>query len=74
MAQGDLPGALSSYRDSLAIRDRLTKIDPSNTDWQFGLSISYGEVGDVQMAQGDLPGALTSYREGLAINERGPAL
>jgi hypothetical protein len=29
-AQGDLAGALNSYRDSLAIRERLAKSDPGN--------------------------------------------
>ena len=32
--QGDLPEALTSYQASLAIRERLTKFDPGNTDWQ----------------------------------------
>jgi hypothetical protein len=32
--QGDLAGALKSYRDSLAIREKLAKQDPSNAGWQ----------------------------------------
>ncbi len=67
VAQGDLAGALTSYRDSLAIRDRLAKSDPGNAGWQRDLSVSYNKVGDVQVAQGDLAGALTSYRDSLAI-------
>ena len=35
-AQGDLAGALTSYRDSLAIFDRLAKSDPGNAGWQRG--------------------------------------
>ena len=35
VSQGDLPGALKSYRDSLAIQERLAKADPSNAEWQF---------------------------------------
>ena len=31
-ARGDLTGALKSYRDGLAIRDRLAKSDPGNAD------------------------------------------
>ena len=69
-AQGDLAGALKSYRDSLAIIDRLAKSDPGNTGWQRDLSVSYEKVGDVQVAQGDLAGALKSYRDSLAISER----
>ena len=62
VAQGDLAGALKSYRDGLAISDRLAKSDPGNAGWQRDLSVSYDKVGDVQVAQGDLAGALKSYR------------
>jgi tetratricopeptide (TPR) repeat protein len=70
VAQGDLAGALKSYRDSLAIRDRLAKSDPGNAGWRRDLSVSYNKVGDVQAAQGDLAGALKSYRDSLAIRDR----
>jgi tetratricopeptide (TPR) repeat protein len=70
VAQGDLPGALKSYRDSLAIFEHLAQSDPGNAGWQRDLSISYEKIGDVQVAQGDLPGALKSYRDDLAITER----
>jgi tetratricopeptide (TPR) repeat protein len=70
VAQGDLAGALKSYRDSLAIADRLARSDPGNAGWQRDLSVSFNKVGDVQVAQGDLAGALKSYRDSLAIRER----
>ena len=70
VAQGDLAGALKSYRDGLAIIDRLAKSDPGNAGWQRDLSVSYDKVGDVQVAQGDLAGALKSYRDSLAIADR----
>ena len=41
VAQGDLPAALKSFRDSLAIRDRLSKSDPDNAGWQRDLSVSF---------------------------------
>ena len=63
VAQGNLPEALKSYRDSLAIRDRLAKADPGNAGWQRDLSVRYEKVGDVLVAQGNLPEALKSYRE-----------
>ena len=69
-AQGDLVGALSSYRACLAILERLAEQDPSNAEWQCDLSVGYDNIGDVQRAQGDLVGALSSYRAGLAIRER----
>ena len=34
MAQGNLAEALKSYRDGLAVADRLAKSDPENVDWQ----------------------------------------
>ena len=70
VTQGDLAGALKSYRDSLAIIDRLAKSDPGNAGWQRDLSVSYEKIGDVQVAQGDLAGALKSYRDSLAIIDR----
>ena len=41
VAQGNLPEALQSYRDELAIMERLAKSDPGNADWQRDLSVSY---------------------------------
>ena len=70
VAQGNLPDALKSYRDGLAIRERLAHADPGNAGWQRGLSVSYDCVGDVLEAQGDLPEALKSFRDGLAIRDR----
>ena len=46
--------ALKSFRDSLAIADRLAKADPSNAGWQRDLSVAYERVGDVLVAQGNL--------------------
>ena len=68
--QGRLAEALKAYRDSLEIRELLTKKDPDNTLWQSDLSISYNKVGDVLSAQGDLAGALKSYRDSLGIREK----
>ncbi len=70
MAQGKLPEALKSYRDSLAIRDRLAKADPGNAGWQRDLAVSYEKLGDVLAAQSRLPEALKSHRDSLAIRDR----
>ena len=70
VAQGNLPDALTSFRDSLAIRDRLSKADPNNASWQRDLSVSYNKIGDVLVAQGNLPDALKSFREDFAIADR----
>jgi hypothetical protein len=37
----------------------LAKSDPGNAGWQRDRSVSYENVGDVQVAQGDLKAALT---------------
>ena len=52
------------------IADRLAKSDPGNAGWQRDLSVSYENVGDVQVAQGNLPAALASYQASLAISDR----
>ena len=70
VAQGDLAGALKSYRDSLAIRDRLAQSDPGNAQWQRDLGISNERIGDVLVAQGDLADALKSYQAKQAIIDR----
>jgi len=68
--QGNLTEALKSYRDSLAITERLAKGDPSNAAWQRDLAASEYKVGNVLVEQGNLTEALKSYRDSLAITER----
>jgi tetratricopeptide (TPR) repeat protein len=70
VAQGNLPEALKSFRDGLAIRERLAQTDPGNAGWQRDLSVSYNKIGDVLVAQGNLPEALKLFRDGLAIRDR----
>jgi tetratricopeptide (TPR) repeat protein len=69
LEQGDLAGALASYRKALGIAETLAARDPANTDWQRDLSVSYEKIGNVQLEQGDLAGALASYRKTLGIAE-----
>ena len=69
-AQGNLTGALQSYRASLDIRQRLAAQDPNNAEWQRDLSISHDNIGGIQQAQGDLTGALQSHRASLDIRQR----
>jgi tetratricopeptide (TPR) repeat protein len=70
VTQGDLAGALKSFRDGLVIAERLTQSNPDNVGWQHDLSVSYEKMGDVQVAQGDLAGGLKSYRDRFAIADR----
>jgi putative tryptophan/tyrosine transport system substrate-binding protein len=64
------PEALTAYRNGLAIAQRLTEFDRSNTLWQRDLSLSYDRIGDVLVPQGELDEALKACRDGLAIRER----
>ena len=60
---------MKSFRDGLAIRERLAKADPGNAGWQRDLSVSYDRVGDVQVAQGNLADALKIVPRRAAIVE-----
>jgi len=50
VAQGNRPEALKSFRDGLAIRDRLAQADLGNAGWQRDLSVSNERLGDVCLA------------------------
>jgi tetratricopeptide (TPR) repeat protein len=67
--QGKLDEALKSYRDSLAIFERVGS--DASEDWQRALLItSSTKVGDVLLSQGKFDEALKSYHSSLAISER----
>ena len=65
--QGDLSGALASYRADLEIAERLSKSDPNNADWQRDLSVSYEKVGDCEEAKGNIIGAVNAYERSLPV-------
>jgi len=50
--------------------ERLVSSDPTNADWQRGLSVSQERIGDVLLAQGDLAGAMQAYRQALEVAQR----
>ena len=70
MAQSNLAAALQSFQESFAIRDRLAKADPSNTDRQRDLAAAYTDVGDALWWQRDFDEALKSHQHALAIADR----
>ena len=70
MAQGNLSGALESYRAAMEIAERLAASDPGNAGWQRDLAFCHNNIGNVRMAQGNLSGALESYRAAMEIRER----
>jgi predicted negative regulator of RcsB-dependent stress response len=47
VAQGKLDEALKSYRDSLAIRERLVAADRSNAQWQNDLQFVIERIGSL---------------------------
>jgi serine/threonine protein kinase/tetratricopeptide (TPR) repeat protein len=64
---GDLPGALESYQKALAIRERLTAAQPSDTEFSGELVGNHIRVANVLENSGDLPGALNSLQKALSI-------
>src|SRR3984893_8789537 len=60
-------GASCASRDARIIK-RLCR--GLHSGWQRDLSVSYDNIGDVQVTQGDLKAALKSYSDSLAIRER----
>ena len=70
VAQGNLPEALKSYRDSLAIRDRLAKSDPGNAGGQHDRSVSFAKLAVVQQKMSAPAEALSSLRQGQEIIAR----
>jgi hypothetical protein len=44
VAQGNLAEALKSFRDGLAIRERLAQSDAGNAGWQFDLVVSHWQL------------------------------
>jgi tetratricopeptide (TPR) repeat protein len=65
-----LADARRDYEEAHRMAQRLTAGDPSNTEWQRDLSVSYNRLGDVAVAQGQLEEAARSYGEALAIAKK----
>ena len=61
-AQGNLPGALESYRADLAITDRLAKSDPGNAGWQRDLAVSYLNLALTLEKHGNRTEAFANFR------------
>lgn len=67
-AQGDLDGALQSYRASLNIAERLAKADPGNAGWQRDLIVSYVKLSEISKNESWVKKALSVA---LKMQERG---
>ena len=64
---GDSSAALKSFRDGLAIAERLATADPGNAGWQRDLGTSYEKVGNLVLAQGNFSDAIAMHRSALKI-------
>ncbi len=62
--------AAQFYARAHDIAESLVAADPTNTQAQRDLSISYNKLGDVQLQLGDTPSALGNYQQGLDSCER----
>jgi serine/threonine-protein kinase len=67
---GDRQDALGSFRDSMAIRERLARENPNVTQFLSDLAKSQGNIGVIERETGRPEQALESYRKTLAILER----
>ena len=67
VAQGNLPEALKSCRDSLEIAERLARADPSNAGLQRNLAVSNERLGDVLAKDGKAPEAIAAFQAALYI-------
>jgi tetratricopeptide (TPR) repeat protein len=67
---GDLGGAMAAYQRAFKIREGQVAQDPSNSEWQRDLSISFDKIGDLQSARGNLDAALKAFQDSLDIRER----
>ena len=67
---GDKQDALHAYEESLAIRDRLARANPSSTAFQSALAQSHDNIGALQSEMGRAAEALASDQHARAIWER----
>jgi len=63
-------GCARLHRNSLAIWERLTKLDSANMDWQRGVLVGSPKIGSLYLAQHDLEEALGSFFDSFAVAER----
>ena len=70
VAQGDLPAALSSYRDGLKIGQTLAAKDAGNSEWQRDLFVSFIRIAEVLVQENNRGEALQYFDKGLGIPER----
>jgi hypothetical protein len=68
--QGNLDEALKSFRQGLAISERLSLADPGNVDLQRSVAVSQGHLAEMFRRSNDHNNALAALRLGQAAMER----
>jgi tetratricopeptide (TPR) repeat protein len=66
---GDLRGAEKSYRDALAIQEKLIAADQTNAVARRDLMLSHQKLGSIFASAGNRAGALQRYRTALTLGE-----
>jgi tetratricopeptide (TPR) repeat protein len=66
---GQTDRAAESYRKAIALREGLTRADPSNGKWQQALAVLYSRLAAVLLDMGNFPTALEFERKALSIRE-----
>jgi tetratricopeptide (TPR) repeat protein/tRNA A-37 threonylcarbamoyl transferase component Bud32 len=69
-AQGDLKGAIESFRESLALAEGLAARDPSNVDWQLRLANAHFYLADALRFEGGLDEAMQHLQAYRSIAQR----
>jgi tetratricopeptide (TPR) repeat protein len=67
---GDTAGALTAADRARQILESLLATNPSNTNWQRHLSVSYENIGNVLEAAGQREEAFAAYQKSLAIRQK----
>lgn len=70
LAQGDLDGALETFRRALAESEELAAMDPDRAEWQIGLGNSHFWIGNLLLYRGEPEAALPEFERYLAITRR----
>ena len=69
-ANGDLAGALQSFKKAFAVLDSRARSDPENTELQRGLSRILNNIASLQIVTGNREEARATYNQVFAIEEK----
>ena len=70
LLDGNTEAALERFHAALEIAERISALDPENSEWQYAISAFHDRLGDVHLVQGKSDTALERFRNSLDIRER----